>query len=439
MLTPLLLVVWGAGGQGGPSLGGPSLGGPGGRHYTGDYYPDYPAYSDYQYDDDPAPLPLTLTTTLGTFTLPCTHHTTLTHEGAPMEVGGRVVAVPGGYRVTGAVEGDGGVWGCGEEVVGVAVIPTTGGPILLDRAGRVVGNQTRVVVSEGEVLHYSCAISSSSSPWPPVWKWDGEVKEVEEEEGEKENAQLISRLPPFTARREQEGAVLSCTSGGLRTSVEVEVHHAPEFTIGREPGFGAPVAAGSALALLCTVEAAPPSAPYWEREGAVVAERSRLEFPVLEERHEGWYVCSTHHKLGNFSSVGYYLSVRPRPSSNSSDSSSTSTTISSGGGVVVESSGAPPLCSPSPHLPRLTPTSPLVRGVVGESATLGVEVCSGREEERVMWSGPAGVLVGPEQEVAGVRVEVEEVAVEGCRRLLLRLEDVQERHRGEWLLVVRNR
>ena len=32
----------------------------GSQHYPGDYYPDYPAYEDYQYPDDSPPPPLSL-------------------------------------------------------------------------------------------------------------------------------------------------------------------------------------------------------------------------------------------------------------------------------------------------------------------------------------------------------------------------------------------
>merc|ERR1712088_1082175 len=60
------------------------------------------------------------------------------------------------------------------------------------------------------------------------------------------------------------------------------------------------------------------------------------KLPVLEARHEGWYVCSTSHRLGNFSSVGYYLSVKQGAGLHRT------TTLS--GRVVVEADGSAPLC-----------------------------------------------------------------------------------------------
>ena len=94
-----------------------------------------------------------------------------------------------------------------------------------------------------------------------------------------------------------------------------------------------------------------------------MADGSRLEFPVLEARHEGWYICSTSHSLGNFSSVGYYLSVQ-RPAGPASAIGSTGRP-SGLARVVVESGGSAPLCEQDSRAPRLSAAAGPVRcGVV---------------------------------------------------------------------------
>ena len=323
LLFPLLALLVGRGGS---------------QHYPGDYYPDYPAYEDYQYPEDSPPPPLSLTTINSSFSVTCGEGAApLTHDGVEVDLGGRAMGTRTGFRVRPVKPEDWGVWECGGEEVGVAVLPTLGHPHLLEGAGRLLSPGSELRVTEGRLLHFSCALLALKPgplpQWPPSWTWAGEAK-TGEDIGE--GPGLLSRLPPVQVERLHHGARLSCTSGSHTTSVNLVVDHPPEFTIGREPGFGSPLQEGTKVALLCSVEARPASSPFWEREGRIVSNTSRLEFPVLDPRHEGWYVCSTSHHLGNFSSVGYYLSVKQGPGLQRT------TTLS--GRVVVESDGSLPLC-----------------------------------------------------------------------------------------------
>lgn len=311
----------------------------GSQHYPGDYYPDYPAYEDYQYPEDSPPPPLSLAPINSSFSVTCGEKAApLTHDGVEVDLGERVMGTHTGFRVRPVRTEDWGVWECGGKETGVAVLPTLGKPHLLEGAGRLLSPGSELRVTEGRLLHFSCALLAIKPgplpQWPPSWTWAGEAK-TGEDIGE--GPGLLSRLPAVQVERKHHGARVSCTSGSHTTSVNLVVDHPPEFTIGREPGFGSPLVEGSTeVALLCTVEAKPASSPFWEREGRIVSNTSRLEFPVLEARHEGWYVCSTSHRLGNFSSVGYYLSVKQGPGLQRT------TTLS--GRVVVEAEGSLPLC-----------------------------------------------------------------------------------------------
>ena len=335
-----LQVVWGALVHG--ALVFPLLAlfvvGTGSQHYPGDYYPDYPAYEDYQYPEDSPPPPLSLTTVNSSFSVTCGEAAApLTHDGVEVDLGLRAVVTQTGFRVRPVRPEDWGVWECGGEETGVAVLPTLGRPHLLEGAGRLLNPASELRVTEGRLLHFSCALLALKPgplpQWPPTWTLAGEEKKGEDIG---DGPGLLSRLPPLQVERHHHGARISCRSGSHTTSATLVVDHPPEFTIGREPGFGSPLPEGSQVTLLCTVEARPASSPFWEREGRVVSNNSRLEFPVLEARHEGWYVCSTSHRLGNFSSVGYYLSVKQGAGLHRT------TTLS--GRVVVEADGSAPLC-----------------------------------------------------------------------------------------------
>lgn len=137
-------------------------------------------------------------------------------------------------------------------------------------------------------------------------------------------------LPPPPHRRHQ--LQLMCRVPTQALSIELDVEFQPEFTISRSPGFGVPIVEGMDVTLRCSVESNPSASPYWEHNGSRLPDHGRtsapsaaaanpvvissatateIRFEAIRLGSEGWYQCSAEHKFGNFSSVGYYLSVKP--------------------------------------------------------------------------------------------------------------------------------
>lgn len=88
----------------------------------------------------------------------------------------------------------------------------------------------------------------------------------------------------------------------------------PSFAISREPGFGFPVREGMPVSLKCDVDANPKALPVWQKdEGSPPVQQSPdgfLNFTQIKREHSGWYKCIARHRLGRFSSIGYFLNVR---------------------------------------------------------------------------------------------------------------------------------
>merc|ERR1712080_713909 len=75
-------------------------------------------------------------------------------------------------------------WDCGGKETGVAVLPTLGKPHLLEGAGRLLSPGSELRVTEGRLLHFSCALLAIKPgplpQWPPSWTWAGEAKTGED-------------------------------------------------------------------------------------------------------------------------------------------------------------------------------------------------------------------------------------------------------------------
>jgi hypothetical protein len=297
--------------------------------------------------------------------------------------------------------------------------------------------------------------------------------------------------PPAAAAR----ATLTCRSEEeLAISVELHVEFQPEFTISRTPGFGVPIVEGQSVRLRCSVEASPPASAFWEHNGSrlpsvsagptSVAEPeadpsvAELFFPVIRQDSEGWYQCSAQHKFGNFSSVGYYLAVKPRRTATidtdgSSSGAEPAGGWSTGGGqrttsaqlsdkvFLVETVGPVPAgraasgCdggstnnsevedeeggknSFAAELPTVNLDRTTVIAAEGENVRLEVELCSGRPVERAIWSGPEQLLLSAGQ--SGPRWAAQPIrhsARTECQLAELVLTEVTADLAGLYLLIV---
>lgn len=88
----------------------------------------------------------------------------------------------------------------------------------------------------------------------------------------------------------------------------------PSFAISREPGFGFPIREGMPVSLKCDVDANPKALPIWQKDDSSPPVQQTpdgfLNFTEIRREHNGWYKCIALHRLGRFSSIGYFLNVR---------------------------------------------------------------------------------------------------------------------------------
>lgn len=88
----------------------------------------------------------------------------------------------------------------------------------------------------------------------------------------------------------------------------------PSFAITRTPGFGYPLREGIEVSLKCDVDSNPPSTPVWQKDdGETPVPQTGdgfLNFSSIRREHSGWYKCTSRHLNFQYSSIGYYLSVR---------------------------------------------------------------------------------------------------------------------------------
>ncbi|XP_074028065.1 irregular chiasm C-roughest protein teiresias [Leptinotarsa decemlineata] len=100
----------------------------------------------------------------------------------------------------------------------------------------------------------------------------------------------------------------------LNVSVLLNVQYTPSFAISREPGFGFPIREGMPVSLKCDVDANPKALPVWQKDDTSPPVQQSpdgyLNFTEIRREHSGWYKCIARHRLGRFSSIGYFLNVR---------------------------------------------------------------------------------------------------------------------------------
>ncbi|XP_041448811.1 uncharacterized protein LOC111075644 isoform X2 [Drosophila obscura] len=212
-------------------------------------------------------------------------------------------------------------------------------PYLLIDSRRLDAGNIFVPVKENSELNLAC-ISEGGNPRPTLsWevllspgvdrhaqKVSAEVLELEEIKNEKDkNGYKINSGAKSEARlaavyRAHHNARILCVMEHptlkirQNASLLLDVQYTPSFAISRTPGFGYLLREGIEVSLKCDVDSNPPSTPRWQKDdGDTPVPQTGdgfLNFTSIRREHSGWYKCTSRHLNFQYSSIGYYLSVR---------------------------------------------------------------------------------------------------------------------------------
>ncbi|KAH8390134.1 hypothetical protein KR200_007848, partial [Drosophila serrata] len=256
----------------------------------------------------------------------------------------------GALTITNVMLEDDGKWQCEAEntrrytenarPVKLVVLDRPKPPYLLIDSRRLDASNLFVPVKENSELNLAC-VSEGGNPRPTLtWevllspgvdrhaqKVSAEVLELEEIKGEKvdkngykinSGAKSEARLP--AVYRAHHNARILCVMEHptlkirQNASLLLDVQYTPSFAISRTPGFGYPLREGIEVSLKCDVDSNPPSTPRWQKDdGDTPVPQTGdgfLNFTSIRREHSGWYKCTSRHLNFQYSSIGYYLSVR---------------------------------------------------------------------------------------------------------------------------------
>ena len=334
------------------------------------------------------------------------------------------------YTVGGAGQRHGGRWRCGDTgpVIMVVILPAELRPGIILGDQLVSGQAGAVTVTEDQLVTPVCvAAGRFRGHTHNRWRLNGEVIN--------QTSQVVARLDSegrdhvsFTmdtwrVSRTQQGHVLECTVQGNTARVSLHVEYPPQFTISRVPHFGVPVVTGSRVSLFCDVDSEPVSQPYWERNGLTLSDSAELELASVTSEDEGWYQCNANHKLGNYSSVGYFLAVKAE--------SELSPALGTGPPCLGDSSPGPRVWTP---LHNVSTTR-------GHNVTIYTKYCSSHPALAVIWTGPR-VLVRHQadtQPATAGRFRTSTVAsgdTEDCTTVSLAIGEVAMEDGGLYVILV---
>ncbi|XP_054737939.1 uncharacterized protein LOC129244344 [Anastrepha obliqua] len=255
----------------------------------------------------------------------------------------------GALTITNVMLEDDGKWRCEAEnmqrytenarPVKLVVLDRPKPPYLLIDSRRLDAGNIFVPVKENSELNLAC-VSEGGNPKPTLtWevllspgvdrhaqKVSAEVLELEEVKNDKDKnsykinsgAKSEARLP--AVYRAHHNARILCVMEHptlkirQNASLLLDVQYTPSFAISRTPGFGYPLREGIEVSLKCDVDSNPPSTPRWQKDdGDTPVPQTGdgfLNFTSILHEHSGWYKCTSRHLNFQYSSIGYYLSVR---------------------------------------------------------------------------------------------------------------------------------
>ncbi|XP_055691859.1 uncharacterized protein LOC129794946 isoform X2 [Lutzomyia longipalpis] len=255
----------------------------------------------------------------------------------------------GGLTITNVMLEDDGKWQCeaknargyveNARPVKLVVLDRPKPPYLLIDSRRLDAGNIFVPVKENSELSLAC-VSEGGNP-KPVLTWEillspgvdrhaqkvtAELTQLQEVKNDKDrepyriNSGAISEAKLPTVYRAHHNARILCVMEHptlkmrLNASLLLDVQYTPSFAISRTPGFGYPLREGIEVSLKCDVDSNPPSTPVWQKDDGDTPVPQPgdgfLNFTSIRREHSGWYKCTSRHLNFQYSSIGYYLSVR---------------------------------------------------------------------------------------------------------------------------------
>ena len=325
------------------------------------------------------------------------------------------------YLISSAREDHTGTWTCGDSTIHLAVIPGLERTAIILGSRVVEGEGTVVTVMEGDVLQPVCVTASSttsslSDGQPAHWRLGGQTlnqTEVLVRLDEEGREHFILSMEVMEVRREQNQLEVKCSLRGVEASLVLEVEYPPQFTISRQPNFGTPIVTQSSVSLVCTVDSWPASDVFWERDGVVVSTSDKLSLAGVTVEDQGWYQCNANHKLGNYSSVGYYLAIKE-----------------------AEDINIPHPC-PTPTIGQPSVMTPLhnISTTRGHNVTIYSKYCSALPLTQTFWSGP-NILIRQGDTTGRFRTAEVGQETETCTTVSLAIGKVDTSDTGLYLLIV---
>ncbi|XP_053668118.1 uncharacterized protein LOC128718520 [Anopheles marshallii] len=258
----------------------------------------------------------------------------------------------GALTISNVMLEDDGVWQCEAEnargfffngrPIKLIVLDPPKEPYLLIDSRRLDAGNMFIPVKENAELTLAC-VSEGGNPRPTL-TWEvllspgldrhaqklsndvlelQEIKKDKDKEPYKINTGAISeaRLPAIF-RVHHNARILCIMEHPMlkvrqNASILLDVQYTPSFAITRTPGFGYPLREGIEVSLKCDVDSNPPSTPLWQKDDGdpPVPQTGDgfLNFSSIRREHSGWYKCTSRHLNFQYSSIGYYLSVRYDP------------------------------------------------------------------------------------------------------------------------------
>uniref|UniRef100_A0A182QE08 Ig-like domain-containing protein n=1 Tax=Anopheles farauti TaxID=69004 RepID=A0A182QE08_9DIPT len=255
----------------------------------------------------------------------------------------------GALTITNVMLEDDGVWQCEAEnargfffngrPIKLIVLDPPKKPYLLIDSRRLDAGNMFIPVKENSELAFAC-VSEGGNPRPTL-TWEVllspgidrhaqklsndvlELQEIKNDKGKepyKINSGAISEVKLPAVFRVHHNARIVCIMEHLtfkvrqNASILLDVQYTPSFAITRTPGFGYPLREGIEVSLKCDVDSNPPSTPLWQKDDGdpPVPQTGDgfLNFTSIRREHSGWYKCTSRHLNFQYSSIGYYLSVR---------------------------------------------------------------------------------------------------------------------------------